>query len=76
MLAKLVVEGKEFDIEILDPGLQKLIAADRNKVCGCCKKNDVCLYRSELENAIVDIAKISDRTNVFIETGIACKYWM
>ena len=26
MIAKLVVEGKEFDIEILDPKLQELIA--------------------------------------------------
>lgn len=30
MLAKLVVEDKEFDIEILDPKLQELIAPKKN----------------------------------------------
>ena len=51
-------------------------ATDGNRVCNSCKKNDVCMYKSELERAVTDIEKVSERTNVFIKTNITCKNWL
>ena len=51
-------------------------ATDGNRICNSCKKNDVCMYKSELERAVTDIKNVSERTNVFIETNIMCKNWL
>lgn len=46
-----------------------------DKICNTCCKEDVCMYKSELEQATKEIAQISDRVNVFIDTDIRCKKW-
>lgn len=51
-------------------------ATDNNRICNSCKKNDVCMYKSELERAVTDINQVSERTNVFINTNIMCKHWL
>ena len=52
MLAKLVVEGKEFDIEILDPKLQELIAP--KKKTGYERLNSNCSYWTEDEFGVIE----------------------
>lgn len=45
MLAKLIIEGKEFDIEILDPKLQELVKPEAKKTgYECSTKEDVTYY--------------------------------
>ena len=47
----------------------------KSTTCETCLKEDVCMYKEELNKAIKDIADIADRTNVFIETDIRCCKW-
>lgn len=49
---------------------------DGNRICNSCQKNDVCMYKTEFEKAVVDINKISERINVFIKTNITCENWL
>ena len=46
-----------------------------DKICDTCHKADVCKYKEVLNKAIIDIAGIADRVNVFIDTDIRCKKW-
>ena len=46
-----------------------------DKICDTCNKADVCKYKEVLNKAIIDIAGIADRVNVFIDTDIRCKKW-
>lgn len=49
--------------------------SNNNKVCDTCIKEDVCMYKEELNKALRDITDISGRVNVFIDTDIKCKKW-
>lgn len=50
-------------------------ASNGDRICNTCNKEDVCMYKEELSKAAKDIAEISDRTNVFVDTEIKCKKW-
>ena len=63
----------------MDPkSIHAALEADSNKhsICDTCVKKDVCMYKPQVEKAEGDINKISERTNVFIEVSIKCKYWL
>lgn len=45
------------------------------RLCNTCTKEDVCMYKGECAQAAKEITKISERTNVFIDTDIRCKKW-
>ena len=47
-----------------------------DRICNTCSKEDVCMYKGELAQAAKEIAQISDRINVFINTDIKCKKWL
>lgn len=49
---------------------------ENNRICDTCCKDDVCIYKEELEKAVKDIMLISDRVNVFIDTDVKCKKWL
>ena len=49
--------------------------SNRDKICDTCIKADVCMYKGELVQAANEIARISERVNVFINTDICCKNW-
>ena len=49
---------------------------NRNRICDTCSKEDVCMYKEELAEAVKDIMQISDRTNVFIDADVKCKKWL
>ena len=49
--------------------------SNRDKICDTCIKADVCMYKGELVQAANEIARISERVNVFINTDIRCKNW-
>ena len=49
--------------------------SNRDKICDTCIKADVCMYKGELVQAANEIARISERINVFINTDIRCKNW-
>ena len=53
----------------------KLSVYNENRFCDTCIKEDVCMYKEELNKAIKDISEISDHINVFIDTDIKCKKW-
>ena len=46
-----------------------------DRICDTCNKEDVCMYKGELAQAAKEIAQISERVNVFIDTDIRCKKW-
>ena len=46
-----------------------------DRICDTCSKEDVCMYKGELAQAVKEIAQISERVNVFIDTDIRCKKW-
>ena len=48
-------------------------ANNGDRVCDTCNKEDVCMYKGELAQAAKDIAQISERVNVFIDTMI--EHW-
>lgn len=48
---------------------------DGDRMCDTCNKEDVCMYKEELSQAVKEIAQISERVNVFIDTDIRCKKW-
>ena len=48
---------------------------NRDRICDTCIKADVCMYKGELAQAANEIARISERVNVFINTDIRCKNW-
>ena len=50
-------------------------ASNRDRICDTCNKEDVCMYKDELVRAAKEIAQISERVNVFIDTDIRCKKW-
>ena len=50
-------------------------ASNGNRICDTCNKEDVCMYKGELAQATKEIAQISERINVFIDTDIRCKKW-
>ena len=50
-------------------------ASNGDRICDTCIKADVCTYKDELAQAYNEIARISERANVFIDTGIRCKKW-
>ena len=49
--------------------------SDGDRICNTCNKEDVCMYKKDLEQAVKEIAQISERPNVFIDTDIRCKKW-
>lgn len=46
-----------------------------DRLCNTCTKEDVYIYKGECAQAAKEITKISERTNVFIDTDIRCKKW-
>ena len=46
-----------------------------DRICDTCNKEDVWMYKGELAQAVKEIAQISERVNVFIDTDIRCKKW-
>ena len=46
-----------------------------DRICDTCNKEDVCMYKGELAQAVKKITQISERVNVFIDTDIRCKKW-
>lgn len=62
MLAKLIVEGKEFDIEILDPKLRELIAPTKNTGYERVDYDEKCFVISYL-GGIIEC--IEDKKNTF-----------
>lgn len=50
-------------------------ASNRDRICDTCNKEDVCMYKGELAQAVKEITQISERVNVFIDTDIRCKKW-
>lgn len=46
-----------------------------DRICSTCNKEDVCMYKAELEQAAKEITQISERTNVFVDVDIRCKKW-
>lgn len=46
-----------------------------DKMCDTCNKEDVCMYKVDLAQAVKEITQISERTNVFIDTDIRCQKW-
>lgn len=50
-------------------------AINGDRICNTCNKEDVCMYKGELVRAAKDIAQISERVNVFVDTDIRCKKW-
>ena len=53
-----------------------MIENNNNRICDTCSKEDVCMYKEELAEAVKDIMQISDRTNVFINANVKCKKWL
>ena len=49
--------------------------SDGDRICDTCIKEDVCMYKGDLAQAAKEIAQISERVNVFIDTDIRCKKW-
>lgn len=61
MLAKLVVEGKEFDIEILDPKLQELIAPKKNTGYEPCNLHEMYFFErsdGEIDEQIYNMREL------------------
>lgn len=54
---------------------EKPSAANGDRICDTCNKEDVCMYKAELAQAAKEITQISERVNVFIDTDIRCKKW-
>ena len=50
-------------------------ASNGDKICDTCNKEDVCMYKGDLAQVSKEIAQISERVNVFIDTDIRCKKW-
>lgn len=50
-------------------------ASNGDRICNTCNKEDVCMYKEELAQAVKEITQISERVNVFIDTDIRCKKW-
>lgn len=48
---------------------------NNGKICNTCNKEDVCMYKDELEQAVEKITKISEGENLFIDVNIKCKKW-
>lgn len=46
-----------------------------DRICNTCIKEDVCIYKGELAQAVKEISLIVERTNAFIDTDIRCKKW-
>lgn len=62
---------------ILMPEVKEPINSGRNhRICDTCCKEDVCIYKKECSKAVLDIADIMKRTNVFIDTEIHCDKWV
>jgi hypothetical protein len=59
MLAKLIVEGKEFDIEILDPKLQELVAPKKKTGYERVEKNK-CYWVENAEGGIDFVSECKD----------------
>ena len=53
----------------------KMPTSNGDRICDTCNKEDVCMYKGELVKAAKEIAQISERVNVFIDTDIRCKKW-
>ena len=53
----------------------KELKGNGDRSCDTCNKEDVCMYKDELAQATKEIAQISERVNVFIDTDIRCKKW-
>lgn len=45
-------------------------------ICNTCGKEDVCMYKVECTKVAKEIAEISERTSVFLDTCIICKKWI
>lgn len=50
-------------------------SSNGDRLCYTCNKEDVCMYKRECIKAAEEITKISERTNVFINTDIKCEKW-
>ena len=59
---------------ILEDGREATIM-HQNYLCDTCNKEDVCKYKEELVQTAKEITKITERSNVFIDTDIRCKKW-
>lgn len=46
-----------------------------DKICSTCNKEDVCMYKAELEQVAKEITRISEKTDVFVDVDIRCKKW-
>ena len=53
----------------------KPLASNGDRICNTCNKEEVCMYKGELEQAAKEITQISELKNVFIDTDIRCKKW-
>ena len=53
----------------------KELKSNGDRICDTCNKEDVCMYKGELAQAVKEIAQISERKNVFIDIDIRCKKW-
>ena len=48
---------------------------NNDKICDTCDKEDVCMYKGELAQAVKEITKISEGEKLFIDVDIKCKKW-
>lgn len=46
-----------------------------DKICSTCNKEDVCMYKAELEQAVKEITRTSESVIAFIDINIRCKKW-
>lgn len=67
--------GKQMECRTSNIQPRPPISNKNDRICDTCIKEDVCMYKEELNKAIKDISEISDRINVFIDTDIKCKKW-
>lgn len=46
-----------------------------DRICSTCNKEDVCMYKAELAQAVKEITRIKEIKNVFVDVDIRCKKW-
>lgn len=62
------------DLDIPMPNVRWPISSG-DKICSTCNKEDVCMYKTELEQVIKEITRTSENVSVFIDINIKCKKW-
>lgn len=70
----MIMGSFDSDLKVLMPDV-KPTASNGDRICNTCNKEDVCMYKEQLNIAVKEITQISERVDVFIDVDIMCKKW-